>query len=74
MDSHITALCDELNKLNMEVVSLGTLDYLDRSNFARSYYHGTTRGQGSPNHQIHAQPESGKVYMFLSGQQGHIMV
>jgi hypothetical protein len=28
MDSHITALCDELNKLNMEVVSPGTLDYI----------------------------------------------
>jgi hypothetical protein len=28
MDSHITASCDELNKLNMEVVSRETLDYI----------------------------------------------
>jgi hypothetical protein len=28
IDSHVTALCDELRKLNMEVVSLGTLDYI----------------------------------------------
>jgi hypothetical protein len=28
MDSKITTLCDELRKLNMEVVSLGTLDYI----------------------------------------------
>jgi hypothetical protein len=28
MDSKIAALCDELRKLNMEVVSLGTLDYI----------------------------------------------
>jgi hypothetical protein len=28
MDSHITALCDELNKLNMEVIYPGTLDYI----------------------------------------------
>jgi hypothetical protein len=28
IDSHITTLCDELNKVNMEVVSLGTLDYI----------------------------------------------
>jgi hypothetical protein len=27
IDSQVTALCDELRKLNMEVVSLGTLDY-----------------------------------------------
>jgi hypothetical protein len=28
MDSKIAALCDELRKLNMEVVSPGTLDYI----------------------------------------------
>jgi hypothetical protein len=28
MDSNIAALCDELRKQNMEVVSLGTLDYI----------------------------------------------
>jgi hypothetical protein len=28
LDSKIAALCDELRKLNMEVVSLGTLDYI----------------------------------------------
>jgi hypothetical protein len=28
MDSKIATLCDELRKLNMEVVSLGTLDYI----------------------------------------------
>jgi hypothetical protein len=28
MDSKIATLCDELHKLNMEVVSLGTLDYI----------------------------------------------
>jgi hypothetical protein len=28
MDSHITTLCDELNKLSMEVVPPGTLDYI----------------------------------------------
>jgi hypothetical protein len=28
IDSHVTALCDELSKLNMEVVSSGTLDYI----------------------------------------------
>jgi hypothetical protein len=28
MDSKIAALCDELRKLNMEMVSLGTLDYI----------------------------------------------
>jgi hypothetical protein len=28
MDSKIATLCDELCKLNMEVVSLGTLDYI----------------------------------------------
>jgi hypothetical protein len=28
MDSHVIALCDELNRLNMEVVSSGTLDYI----------------------------------------------
>jgi hypothetical protein len=27
IDSKVTSLCDELRKLNMEVVSLGTLDY-----------------------------------------------
>jgi hypothetical protein len=28
MDSKIATLCDELRKLNMEVVSPGTLDYI----------------------------------------------
>jgi hypothetical protein len=28
MDSKIATLCDELRKLNMEMVSLGTLDYI----------------------------------------------
>jgi hypothetical protein len=28
IDSKVAALCDELRKLNMEVVSLGTLDYI----------------------------------------------
>jgi hypothetical protein len=28
IDSQVTALCDELRKLNMEVVSPGTLDYI----------------------------------------------
>jgi hypothetical protein len=28
IDSHFTTLCDELRKMNMEVVSLGTLDYI----------------------------------------------
>jgi hypothetical protein len=28
MNSHITTLCDEMSKLNMEVISLGTLDYI----------------------------------------------
>jgi hypothetical protein len=28
IDSHVAALCDELSKMNMEVVSLGTLDYI----------------------------------------------
>jgi hypothetical protein len=28
IDSHVAALCDELRKMNMEVVSLGTLDYI----------------------------------------------
>jgi hypothetical protein len=27
-DSHVAALCDELRKMNMEVVSPGTLDYI----------------------------------------------
>jgi hypothetical protein len=28
VDSHVTVVCNELSKLNMEVVSLGTLDYI----------------------------------------------
>jgi hypothetical protein len=28
IDSHVAALCDELSKMNVEVVSLGTLDYI----------------------------------------------
>jgi hypothetical protein len=28
IDSKVAALCDKLHKLNMEVVSLGTLDYI----------------------------------------------
>jgi hypothetical protein len=28
MDSHVTTLCDELSKLNMEVVPPSTMDYI----------------------------------------------